>query len=822
MRPREPEPDFDPFDPRFFENPYPAYRALRERAPVHRRPTREARVWPHYWILSRARDVDAALHDWRTFSSARGTLIDTDISLIPPNMFNMDPPRHDELRGILARALTPTRVAALEPGVRASARALVLELSDRPRFDAATEYAQRLPTLTLCELMDLPTADREQFLRWNLDTLAGADFTSDAALRAYDEMGRYWEGLVAERRQAPGPDLISRILHDQTPGQELSDAEIVGFCSLLHDASQNTTMNMIANAIIELSRHPDERRKLVRQPARWPGALEEILRFVSPVQGLARTTTRDVEVAGVTIPAGDQVLLLYGSANHDETVFDRPDELDLDRDVGRHWTFGHGIHFCLGNAVARLETRIALEELLARIPDYAVDESGIVRNQLVPTRGVACAPLEHRADRDAAPAPRGEPEDCPTRALPPVDEEYAFDPTDASKTKDFRWLARIRRERPVCRPAPGIVLTTRYEETARAFRQSKTLSSVGDMRAPGVVVPVEERFLGELDAPLHPKIRRVLLGGFTRRGAATAEPWTRAAVRRRLEALAARGGGDLMSDLSIPLPGSVSAHVLGIPEALHDPVMEWCNELLHSPWPATGRTERGEGIAGAFPELAACIDGLIQERIEAGSGAPRDLLKTMVEARDEDGWQIGSHHVRTLVVNILAGSLSASYLLGNLLYRLLSDASFDARLRRESERIPAAVEESLRLEAPVTFLFRTAREDLELGGCPIQRGEHVMLGIAAANRDEEVHPDPDEFRLDRDRGADHLAFGSGPHVCLGNHLTRMIGRVVIEETLGAFEPGELALARDFEWRCIDHLQEYGPERLPVEIRAGGR
>jgi cytochrome P450 len=213
-------------------------------------------------------------------------------------------------------------------------------------------------------------------------------------------MGAYWEGLVAERKADPGDDLISQILQNQTPGIELSDEEIAGFCSLLHDASQNTTMNMISNAIIELARAPEERRKLVADPGRWPAALEELLRFISPVQGLARATTRDVEMHGVTIPKGDQVLLLYGSANHDETAFPNPDVLDLDRDVRSHWTFGHGIHFCLGNAVARLETRVTLEVLLDNIPDFEVEESGIVRNQLVPTRGIGAAPIHFAPARE--------------------------------------------------------------------------------------------------------------------------------------------------------------------------------------------------------------------------------------------------------------------------------------------------------------------------------------------------------------------------------------------------------------------------------------
>jgi cytochrome P450 len=384
--------EFDPFDPRFFDDPYPSYRTLRREHPVYRREIPGHRVWPH-WMLSRAGDVDAAAADWRTFSSARGTLIDTDVSLIPPNIFHMDPPRHDELRQLLARVLTPARVAALEPAVGAYARERVRELSRSGRFDAASEFAQLIPTITMCELMDLPHAEREQFLAWNLATLAGSDFTSPEALRAYAEMEQYWTGLVARRRRQRGDDLISQILHGELRGAELSDAEISGFCSLLHDAAQNTTMNMISNAVITLARHPDQRRRLAREPAIWPRALEELLRYVSPVQGLARTTTREVTVAGTPIPAGDQVLLLYGSANHDERVFPDPERLDFDRDVKSHWAFGRGIHFCLGNAAARLEVRVALQMLLEQIPDWVVEESGLVRNQLVPTRGVAAAPI---------------------------------------------------------------------------------------------------------------------------------------------------------------------------------------------------------------------------------------------------------------------------------------------------------------------------------------------------------------------------------------------------------------------------------------------
>jgi cytochrome P450 len=375
--------DFDPFDARFFADPYPAYRTLRAEHPVYRREIERPRVWPHYYMLSRARDVGDALADWKTFSSARGTLVDTDVSLIPPNIFHMDPPRHDELRGLLARALTPKRVRELEPRVRACAAEILSGLASKGSFDAATEYAQLIPTLTMCELMDLPRSERAVFLEWNHATLGSADFTSEAALRAYGQMAEYWKALVAERKKRTASDLISQLLTHQAGDPELSDDEVSGFCSLLLDASQNTTMNMISQAILALARFPDERRKVAAEPARWPQAVEELLRFVSPVSGLARATTRTVTLHGVDIAAGDQVLLLYAN----------PDVLDLDRNVRSHWSFGHGIHHCLGNAVARLETRVALAVLTERIPEWDVDEAEVVRTQLVPTRGIAHLPI---------------------------------------------------------------------------------------------------------------------------------------------------------------------------------------------------------------------------------------------------------------------------------------------------------------------------------------------------------------------------------------------------------------------------------------------
>jgi cytochrome P450 len=401
----------------------------------------------------------------------------------------------------------------------------------------------------------------------------------------------------------------------------------------------------------------------------------------------------------------------------------------------------------------------------------------------------------------------------------PVDPDFAFDPTDQTKTQDFEFMAKIRRERPIMRPVENVVLTTRYEDTALAFRDSKTFSAVGDMRAPGVVVPLEESFMGELDAPLHTRIRKVFARVFTRRGALAAEDWTRDRVRKRIAALATRKEADLMKEFAMIVPGSVSAHVMGIPEEHHETLMGWCADVLHSSWPATGRTERGIGLEASFPELSACVDGMIREREQAGDAAPPGLLTVMVQARDEDGRVISAQHARTLVVNMLAGSLSASFMLGNLLYRYLDPSTdFAATIRENPSLIPVAVDESLRYEAPVMFLFRSSRVETTIGGCPVHAGDHIMLGIGAANRDEAVYRDAEEFRLDRAGEPEHLAFGAGPHLCLGNHLTRMAGTVVLEEVLSMFAPGELELAPGFSWKCVDHIMEYGPETLDVVTR----
>lgn len=401
-----------------------------------------------------------------------------------------------------------------------------------------------------------------------------------------------------------------------------------------------------------------------------------------------------------------------------------------------------------------------------------------------------------------------------------ADDPYAFNPFDPSETQHM-WglMTRMRAERPVSRPTDGFVYLASHADNKAVYRDAKRFSSAEGFRAPGVVVGDEESFLGEIDPPLHTHVRRMLLRAFTPQTAAAVEPWTRDTVRAILAGYVAQGGGDLVAALCVPLPGAVTAHSLGMPEDQLFQLSGWCDELLHSTWPQTNATERGEGIGGAFPELAEVVDQAIADHRALGDHAPDDLLTRMIRARDPEGGQLSDVHIRTLAVNSIAGSLSLTYMLGNLLHRYLTDPTgFAEVLRADRSLIPMAVEESLRYEPPVLFLFRTAKEDVEVAGCPIHQGERVILGMASANRDESVWDHADEYRLDRaELPDDHLSFGAGPHLCLGNHLTRMIGRVVLEEVLDTFGPGELRLADGYELTYVPMFLEYGPDSLDAQV-----
>jgi cytochrome P450 len=385
--------DYDPFSYEIHENPYPTYKDLRQSSPVYHNARRG------FWALSRFSDVQQALRDWEAFSSAQGTSLEAEYAtmrFIPKEGFflDLDPPRHRELRGVVQSYFTPKRIAGLERRVRVHARAMIESFAARGHADLAKEFAQALPLRVICELLGIPKTDERTVVDLSDAYHLRADGDSrlpDSALEAGFEIRAYFDELVAARRRRGRGDLLSEIARTEIKGRKLTYEEIAGICFLVFTAGHDTTTQLIGHALLLLAERPAERERLVADPSAIPQAVEEFLRYESPVSLLARTTTRKVTVRGQMIPAGSKVLMLFGCANRDETEFGDAEALDLSRSSKRHLAFGEGIHFCVGAPLARLEARVALEEFLTRIPEYEL-VGPIERHHYTGMRGIVSLP----------------------------------------------------------------------------------------------------------------------------------------------------------------------------------------------------------------------------------------------------------------------------------------------------------------------------------------------------------------------------------------------------------------------------------------------
>jgi cytochrome P450 len=365
------EPSYDPFSREAQLDPYPAYRALLADVPVYRNEERD------FWALARFADVQHAFRDWQTFSSAGGVTVDELLALTGPSFLTMDPPRHGLLRDLVREPFRPKAIAALAEQVGAIARRLLDEL-DGGRVDIAAAFAQRLPVLVVCDLLGLPASDDRLLKSWSdalLERTPGDDRTPAAARAAAASMRAYFEEQLAAHRHGAGDGVLSLLVSARVDGKPLPHEELVGLCFLLFEAGNTTTASLLANALLLLAEHPDERALLARDSAAIETAVEEILRFESPVQNMGRIAARDVALHGTTIPAGSRVLLLIGAANRDPRAWHEPDRLDLAREPRRNLAFGDGIHHCLGAPLARLEARVALGAFLERFADYELVEA---------------------------------------------------------------------------------------------------------------------------------------------------------------------------------------------------------------------------------------------------------------------------------------------------------------------------------------------------------------------------------------------------------------------------------------------------------------
>lgn len=347
-------------------NPFPWYDQVRAVAPVFHEPTSDR------WLLFDYESVRRALTDHESFSSAVAA------PTSPPGRWLIfsDPPRHDKLRALIMRAFTPRAVAGLEPRIADLARTLLDACLERDEVELLGEFSVPLPLMVIAEMLGAPVTDWPRFRQWSevimtlIFTLSGGEASERAilAFRAvHAEMRAYLHTLAEERRAAPRGDLLSGLVHAEVEGERLSEDDLLGIFQLLLLAGHETSTNLINNTVLSLIEHRAELPRLRSRPELIPSAIEEVLRFRSPVQAMFRLSTRDVQMRDTVIPAGRLVIAMIGSANRDPAQFADPNRFDVTRHPNAHIAFGHGIHFCLGAPLARMEARIALGALLRSV-----------------------------------------------------------------------------------------------------------------------------------------------------------------------------------------------------------------------------------------------------------------------------------------------------------------------------------------------------------------------------------------------------------------------------------------------------------------------
>jgi cytochrome P450 len=361
-----------------------------------------------FWALTRYEDVSAAIKDYETYSSTKGVTLDMVKAVASGEandalgkiIISLDPPEHERMRKLVNRVFTPRAVTALESLVRETIDRYVSQL-DPSSFDAVADFAALFPVEIITSMLGVPAEDRQQQRLWldkSLERDEGIGMSAES-MEAVMKSGAYYYDLIQQRRAEPQDDMISRLIETEIVEdgevRRLDDIEITGFCTMLGGAGAETVTKLVGNAVVVFADNPDQWQKLREDRSKIPAAFEELLRYEGPSQYQIRTTTRDVTMHGTTIPAGDAVMLINGSASRDERFFPDADRFDIDRErkVGYNLNFGYGIHSCLGAALARMEGRMALETLLDLIPRYEIDRSGLQRVHMTNVLGWCNVPV---------------------------------------------------------------------------------------------------------------------------------------------------------------------------------------------------------------------------------------------------------------------------------------------------------------------------------------------------------------------------------------------------------------------------------------------
>lgn len=395
---------YNPLDPQLSSDPYPLYRRLRERDPVHRSYLLGG------FVLTRHEDVLGVLKDARFSADEKNSpsfekqmrrmrklgLLEPDKE-IPISMLRSDPPDHTRLRQLVSKAFTPRAITAIEPRIEAIVNERLDRAAEHDGMELISGLASPVPVIVIAEMIGVPVEDRDRFTRWSDDVVRGMGVQSirDAriSVRASRELEHYFKGIAAVRREDPKDDLMSRLLEAEEEGDRLTTPEVMSILQLLLVAGNETTTNLIGNGLLALMRNPDQLELLQRNPDLVEGAIDELLRYDGPVQATSRIALEDVEIGGRTVRKGQNAFVVLGAANRDPERFADPDRLDVTRNPEEHVSFGHGRHFCLGSNLARLEARYSIRGVIERFPNLKLATDEIVWRKNIILHGITSLPI---------------------------------------------------------------------------------------------------------------------------------------------------------------------------------------------------------------------------------------------------------------------------------------------------------------------------------------------------------------------------------------------------------------------------------------------